>query len=104
MSAALSRATTITVTERTRRLLESVKGTGETFDDLIQDLLEETFFDEEFYQEIEKRWRTDQRVPGRRVLRTAGLAGAPTTTCSLSRPRRSSSRAHPRFSGCSKRS
>ncbi len=74
MSAALSRATTITVTERTRRLLESVKGTGETFDDLFHDLLEETYFDEEFYREIERRWRTEKRVPGRQVLRTAGLA------------------------------
>ena len=73
MATALSRPTTITVTERTRRLLESVKGQGETFDDLIQDLLEETSFDDEFYNEIERRWRTEKRIPGSRVLRQAGL-------------------------------
>ncbi|MGA7861409.1 MAG: hypothetical protein WCB19_06085 [Thermoplasmata archaeon] len=80
MSSALSRPTTITVTEKTRRLLESVKATGESFDDLLQDLLEETFFDDAFYQEIEKRWRTGKRVPGHRVLRRAGLVGPRTTT------------------------
>ncbi len=73
MSAALNRPTTITVTERTRRLLESVKGEGESFDEMIQGLLEETFFDDEFYQEIERRWRTEQRIPGRKVMKRAGL-------------------------------
>lgn len=82
MSTALSRPTTITVTEKTRRLLESVKGTGESFDDMLQDLLEETYFDDEFYQEIEKRWRTEKRVPGQRVLRKAGLVGPRTATSS----------------------
>lgn len=73
MSATLDRPTTITITERTRRLLESVKGSGESFDDLLQDLLDETFYDDEFYAEIERRWRTEKRVPGRSVLRKAGL-------------------------------
>lgn len=74
MSASLSRPTTITVTERTRRLLESVKGEGESFDEMIQDLLEEAFFDDEFFHEIEKRWRTETRVSGRQVMKRAGLA------------------------------
>ena len=74
MSASLSRPTTITVTERTRRLLESVKGEGESFDEMIQDLLEEAFFDDEFFREIERRWRTEKRVPGHRVMKRAGLA------------------------------
>jgi hypothetical protein len=74
VSAALSRPTTITVTERTRRLLESVKGDGETFDEMIQDLLEETFFDDEFFREVERRWQTERRIPGRRVMKRAGLA------------------------------
>ncbi|MCI4352721.1 MAG: hypothetical protein L3K14_04955 [Thermoplasmata archaeon] len=78
----MSRPTTITVSEKTRRLLESVKATGESFDDLLQDLLEETFFDDEFYREIEQRWRTEKRVPGNRVLREAGLVGPRTTTSS----------------------
>jgi predicted CopG family antitoxin len=70
----LDRTTTITVTEKTRRLLEAVKGAGESFDDLIQDLLEETFFDDKFYAEIERRWQTEKRVPGNRVMKKAGLA------------------------------
>jgi hypothetical protein len=74
MSATLNRPTTITVTERTRRLLESVKAEGENFDETIQALLEETFFDDEFYQEIERRWREEARTPGRHVLKRAGLA------------------------------
>jgi predicted CopG family antitoxin len=74
VSSALSRPTTITVTERTRRLLESVKGQGESFDELLQDLLEETYFDEEFYQEIERRWRKERRVAGIRVMKKVGLA------------------------------
>jgi hypothetical protein len=55
-------------------LLESVKGEGESFDEMLQDLLEETFFDEEFYAEIERRWRKERRVPGRVVMQRAGLA------------------------------
>jgi Putative antitoxin len=73
VSATLDRPTTITVTEKTRRLLEAVKGAGESFDDLIQDLLEETFFDDKFYAEIERRWQTEKRVPGNRVMKKAGL-------------------------------
>ena len=74
VSVLLSRPTTITVTERTRRVLESVKGEGESFDDLIQGLLEETFYDDEFFREIERRWRTEKRVPGRQVMKRSGLA------------------------------
>jgi hypothetical protein len=74
VSAALSRPTTITVTERTRRLLESVKGDGESFDEMIQNLLEDAFFDQEFFREIERRWQTEKRVPGRQVMKRAGLA------------------------------
>lgn len=74
MSTALEHPTTITVSERTRRLLESVKGTGESFDDLLLDLLEESYFDEEFYHEIERRWASEKRVPGQRVMKKAGLA------------------------------
>ena len=74
MSSTLQRPTTITVTERTRRLLEAVKGEGQSFDDLLQDLLEEATYDEEFFREIERRWTTEKRVPGRKVLRKASLA------------------------------
>jgi hypothetical protein len=51
--------------------LETVKGDGESFDEMIQALLEETFFDNEFYEEIERRWRTEKRIPGRTVLQRA---------------------------------
>jgi len=73
VASSLPRPTTITVTERTRRLLEALKGDGESYDDLLQDLLEEASYDEEFFAEIERRWRTEKRVPGDRVLRKAGL-------------------------------
>lgn len=73
MSSALNHPTTITVSERTRRLLESVKGTGESFDDLLIDLLEETYFDDEFYKEIEHRWATEKRIRGPAVMKKAGL-------------------------------
>jgi hypothetical protein len=69
----LDRPTTITVSERTRRLLEAVKGEGQNYDEMIQELLEETYFDDAFYQEIERRWRAERRVPGRSVLKRAGL-------------------------------
>jgi hypothetical protein len=79
VSSDLTRPTTITVGEKKRRLLEAVKATGESFDDLLQDLLKETYFDDAFYEEIEGRWRTEKRVPGKRVLRKAGLVGSRTT-------------------------
>ncbi len=69
-----SRPTTIPVTERTRRLLESVRGQGESFDDLILDLLEDTAFDERFYSETERRWRSEKRIEGRQVMKVAGSA------------------------------
>ena len=74
MSSALARSTTITVTERTRRLLEAIKGEGESFDDLIQDVVEEAYLDDEFFQEIERRWQTEKRIPGRLVVKRAGLS------------------------------
>ena len=73
MSSALGRPTTITVTERTRRFLESVKGEGETFDDLLQNLLEEVAYDTDFYGEIERRWNSERRISGSRVMKKAGL-------------------------------
>jgi hypothetical protein len=73
MASILDRPTTITVSERTRRLLESVKADGENYDDMLQSLLEETYFDDDFYREIERRWRTQKRIPGGKVLKRAGL-------------------------------
>jgi len=73
VASALSRPTTITVTERTRRLLEAVKGRGESFDELLQDLLEDASYDEAFFAEIQRRWTSEKRIPGDRVLRKAGL-------------------------------
>jgi hypothetical protein len=56
IEASLRRPTTITVTEKTRRLLEAVNAEDESFDDMLQGLLEETFYDDDFYQEIQRRW------------------------------------------------
>jgi len=78
------------VSERTRRILETVKGQGESFDDVLQDLLEDSYFDDEFYAEIERRWRAERRVPGSRVIRKAGLARTRTGTSSSSRRKQSS--------------
>lgn len=74
MDSVLRRHTTITVSEQTRRLLEAVKAEGESFDDLIQDILEETYFDDAFYQEIQRRWETERRIPGKAVLAAARLS------------------------------
>jgi hypothetical protein len=74
VSARLDRATTITVSERTRRLLESVKADGDTFDQTIQDLPEETHFDDEVSGEIERRWPSEPRIAGHDVTRRAGLS------------------------------
>lgn len=73
MASSLAKATTITVTERTRRRLQAIKGEGETFDELIGALLEEASFDDVFYAEIERRWKADRRVPAETVYRRAGL-------------------------------
>jgi len=41
--AAADRSTTITIRSSTRHLLESMKGPGETYDELIQELAEEYY-------------------------------------------------------------
>jgi predicted CopG family antitoxin len=74
VSEALDRATTITVTERTRRHLEAVKGENESFDEFLESLLEESAYGEEFFREIDRRWSEEKRVPGTRVLRRVGLS------------------------------
>ena len=71
--ASLAKPTTITVTERTRRRLQAIKREGESYDELIEALLEEASFDSDFYAEIERRWKSDRRVPAETVYRTAGL-------------------------------
>jgi hypothetical protein len=55
-------------------MVEAVKGEGETFDDLLQDLLEDAYCDDKFYPEIEQRWKTEERVSGVGVLREAGVS------------------------------
>lgn len=74
MCGTLARPTTITVTERTRRLLKSVKGEGESYDDLLQELVGEAYFDDEFYAEIERRWMTEKRMSGSKVMNEADLS------------------------------
>lgn len=72
MTAASSRRCTITLSVRTRRLLESLKPPGETLADALEELLEETFFSDAFYGEIERRWSSENRIPGGTVLGRAG--------------------------------
>jgi predicted CopG family antitoxin len=103
MASALARPTTITVSERTRRRLEAVKGQGESFDDLIQDLLEDSSYDDKFYAEIEKRWTTESRIPGVRVLKRAGLELVRTKSISWNRRSPSSSGCLDHFKGYSDR-
>lgn len=74
MATALAKPTTITVSERTRRLLEAVKGEGESFDDLLQDLVEEASYDDDFYKEIQRRWSNAKRVAATKVFKRAGLS------------------------------
>lgn len=74
MATALAKPTTITVSERTRRLLEAVKGEGESFDDLLQDLVEEASYDDDFYKESQRRWSNAKRVGATKVFKRAGLS------------------------------
>lgn len=73
MSDSLERPTTITVSKRVRRKLEAVKASGESFDLLLENLLEESSYDADFFAEIERRWQQEKRVPGDQVLKKAGL-------------------------------
>jgi hypothetical protein len=41
---------------------------------MLQGLLEDAFYDDAFFREIERRWRTEKRIPGRQVMKRAGLA------------------------------
>jgi hypothetical protein len=50
-------------------MLAAVKSEGESYDDLLVELLEDTYFDDQFYKEIERRWRTERRIPGGEVVR-----------------------------------
>lgn len=64
--------TTISVHTSTRRLLESVKGAGESYDELLQDLIEE-HYPPEFLRELRRRIKRSPRFPGEQVFREAGV-------------------------------
>jgi hypothetical protein len=64
--------TTLQVTTRTRRVLGSLKAPGQTYDDLIQDLLEEVE-GRDFYETAARRLETvrtgaARAIPGDTVL------------------------------------
>lgn len=64
--------TTIQVRSSTRRLLESLKGRGQTYDDVIRSSLEDEY-DPAFLAELDRRWRTSRRIPGPQVMRELGF-------------------------------
>lgn len=52
--------TTITIHQSTRKLLESVKASGQTYDELIQDLVDE-HYPPELIEELKHRMATKPR-------------------------------------------
>jgi hypothetical protein len=64
--------TTISVHASTRKLLESVKAAGESYDDLLQDLLESQY-PEAFLDELRRRVRHSRRYAAAQVFQEAGL-------------------------------
>jgi hypothetical protein len=64
--------TTISVHASTRRLLESVKGAGESYDELLQDLIED-HYPAEFLRELRRRIKRSPRFPAEQVFREAGV-------------------------------
>jgi len=52
--------TTITIRQSTRKLLESVKPTGQTYDDLLRDLVDE-HYPPELLDELKRRMNSSPR-------------------------------------------
>jgi len=52
--------TTITIRQSTRKLLESVKPTGQTYDDLLRDLVDE-HYPPELLEELKRRMNSRPR-------------------------------------------
>jgi hypothetical protein len=52
--------TTITIRQSTRKLLESVKPTGQTYDDLLRDLVDE-HYPPELLEELKRRLKSNPR-------------------------------------------
>jgi len=64
--------TTISVHSSTRRLLESVKASGESYDELLQELVE-AHYPPSFIKELRSRIKSSRRYPADQVFREAGL-------------------------------
>lgn len=64
--------TTISVHASTRKLLASVKASGESYDDLLRDLLEERY-PPEFLSELKRRASRSRRYPAETVFAEAGV-------------------------------
>ncbi len=62
--------TTISVHSSTRRLLESVKVAGESYDELLQELVEANY-SPAFLKELRRRIRESARYPAEQVFREA---------------------------------
>lgn len=70
--AAADPPTTIQVRSSTRRLLETYRVGGKTYDDVVLDLMEENP-PESFFREIERRLREEPDVPWERVRKRLKL-------------------------------
>lgn len=70
--AASVRPTTITIPTAVRQALERYKKPGQTYGDILLELMEE-FPPKEFLEEMERRFRAEKRFPMDQVLRDAGL-------------------------------
>lgn len=64
--------TTISVHASTRKLLESVKAAGESYDDLLQDLMESQY-PKEFLDGLRRRIQNSPRYRAEKVFEEAGV-------------------------------
>ena len=67
-----TKATTITIPRAIREALERYKGPGQTYGDVLVELMEE-YPPEEFLEEMDRRLRLERRYSMDQVLREAGL-------------------------------
>jgi hypothetical protein len=70
--AANTRPTTITIPTAVRQALERYKKPGQTYGDILVELMEE-FPPKEFLEEMDRHVRSERRYPMETVLRDGGL-------------------------------
>jgi hypothetical protein len=70
--ASSARPTTITIPTAVRQALERYKKPGQTYGEILLELMEE-FPPKEFLEEMDRRFRSEKRFPIDQLLRDAGL-------------------------------